>query len=156
LIYFMSFFVLLSYVARENGRHLTKMRGEKWVKELDYIYLMFALVGLFFSITRSTSSTQDWKTLEKIGPFFVATAIAIRMVKTRIEINEWHKLSSPQVAEPNRVPVVGPETREASPAELQEQVAAERPPAANPGEVPEQDDTEKSDGAQASLSGGSN
>jgi hypothetical protein len=31
---------------------LTKKRGEKWVKELDYIYLWFGVVGILGSVNR--------------------------------------------------------------------------------------------------------
>ena len=147
LIYFVSFFMLLSYIARENGRDLTRSRGERWVKELDYIYLVFALVGLFFSITKSTSSTHDWKTLEKMGPFLVATAIAIRMLKTRTEINEWHKLPPP-LAEPNPTPVVEPNTFTPQPATHQEPLAVEvLPTTASTSDVAGDEEAEKPNGA---------
>ena len=71
---------------------LTRWRGEVWVKEMDYIYLLLGACGLAMSISRLDIVTEKLAFPEYIGPFVLATALAIRAIKTRAEINGWNKL----------------------------------------------------------------
>jgi hypothetical protein len=53
LIYGVAVFVLLSTLMLGGlAERLTKWRGEKWVKELDYIYLTLGSAGIVGSVNR--------------------------------------------------------------------------------------------------------
>jgi hypothetical protein len=73
------------------ARLLTKWRGEKWAKELDYPYLFFGALGLIISVNRLEAIEHRLTGFEIIGPLIVTTAIVIRLVKTRVEIAGWNK-----------------------------------------------------------------
>jgi hypothetical protein len=86
------FFVLLGesmYLGL--AKWLTRRRGDKWVKEIDYIYLIVGIGGVLASINRMDAITERVSGLDWFGPIIVAFAIALRLTKTRAEINEWHK-----------------------------------------------------------------
>jgi hypothetical protein len=70
---------------------LTKARGEKWVKELDYIYLTLGSLGVAGSMNKLDLAGGQYTRLDLLGPLVVATAIVIRLVKTRAEIDGWNK-----------------------------------------------------------------
>ena len=70
---------------------LTKWRGEVWVKELDYVYLLLGACGLAMSTNRLDIVNEKMSLPEYVGPFVLATALVIRAIKTRVEINGWHK-----------------------------------------------------------------
>ena len=92
-VYATVLFVLLSEVLiRGGGLWLTKRRGEKWAKELDYIYLTLGAAGLIMSVNRLEIIDQKLSLPEYIGPFVLATALVVRALKTRVEINDWNKL----------------------------------------------------------------
>lgn len=71
--------------------YLTRKRGEKWVKELDYIYLGLGAVGVLGSINRLSFGGDHYARIDILGPIVVATAIVVRLVKTRAEIGGWNK-----------------------------------------------------------------
>lgn len=73
---------------------LTEWRGERWVKELDYLYLALGALGLVLSTNRLESVDHKLPIPEFVGPFILATAIVLRAIKTRAEINGWNKLSA--------------------------------------------------------------
>lgn len=70
------------------------MAWKRWSKELDYIYLSFAVVGLMISINKMEVIDHKMNLPDLLGPFFVATALAVRTLKTRVEIAGWNKISS--------------------------------------------------------------
>jgi hypothetical protein len=86
------FLVLSEMMISGLASALTKWRGEVWVKELDYIYLLLGACGLAMSISRLDIVSEKLSFPEYIGPFVLATALAIRAIKTRVEINGWNKL----------------------------------------------------------------
>lgn len=71
---------------------LTAWRGEKWAKELDYIYLSLGAAGLIMSTNRLEGLTDRLTLPDYYGPFVLATALVIRALKTRVEVNDWNKL----------------------------------------------------------------
>lgn len=71
--------------------YLTRKRGEKWVKELDYVYLGLGAVGLFGSITRLNLGGDHYTRADILGPIVVATALVVRLVKTRAELGGWNR-----------------------------------------------------------------
>jgi hypothetical protein len=73
------------------GRWLTKQRGDRWVKEIDYIYLLLGGVGVAASMNRMDLVGNKIQFIDAYGPFVLAVAIAIRLIKTRVEINGWEK-----------------------------------------------------------------
>jgi hypothetical protein len=93
LMYASSIFVILSDILLSGGASLlTKMRGEKWVKELDYLYLALGGVGLLGTLNKLDLLGGRFIDGELIGPIILSTAIVIRLIKTRAEIGNWAKL----------------------------------------------------------------
>jgi hypothetical protein len=65
-----------------------------WVKELDYVYLLLGACGLAMSTNRLDVVSEKMSAPEYLGPFILATALVVRAIKTRVEINGWNKLRS--------------------------------------------------------------
>jgi hypothetical protein len=82
------------------ARWLTLKRGEKWVKEIDYVYLSLAAVGVIVTISKLPNVRQKMELAESIGPLFLISAIVFRLIKTRAEIAGWNKLPEPTKDEP--------------------------------------------------------
>ena len=77
------------------AERLTIKRGEKWVKELDYIYLSLGSVGIIGAINRSDAVTDRITKADLFVPAITATAIVVRFIKTRAEISGWNRLPMP-------------------------------------------------------------
>jgi hypothetical protein len=71
--------------------YLTERRGETWTKEMDYFYLVLGALGLYGAINRMPNITLQLTALDVIGPVVLMTALVIRFVKTRAEIEGWNK-----------------------------------------------------------------
>jgi hypothetical protein len=72
---------------------LTKLRGEKWIKELDYVYLSLGALGILGSINKlDLNASGHYTRLDFLGPIVLTTALVVRLVKTRAEIGGWNKL----------------------------------------------------------------
>lgn len=85
-------FVVLSEVLIAGfGAVLTRWRGENWVKELDYVYLALGALGLAMSTNRLEMVDEKMSLPEYLGPFAIATALVVRAIKTRSEINGWNR-----------------------------------------------------------------
>lgn len=92
LVYATYLFIVLSEILQIwLAERLTKWRGEKWAKEMDYVYLMLGSLGLALSTNRLNVVDDKLAIPDVIGPFIIATALVIRGLKTRVEINEWNK-----------------------------------------------------------------
>ncbi len=86
-------FVFLSDLLRYKfAARLTIGRGEKWVKEIDYLYLTLGGVGLLVSIGQLHVVADKISIPEIFGVLAVATALVLRAIKTRAEIGGWNKL----------------------------------------------------------------
>jgi hypothetical protein len=86
-------FVVLSEIMIAGfGSVLTRWRGEIWVKELDYVYLVLGAFGLAMSTNRLEIVDEKLSMPEYFGPFVLATALVVRAIKTRAEINAWNKV----------------------------------------------------------------
>jgi hypothetical protein len=86
-------FVFLSDLLRYKlGTWLTEKRGEKWTKEIDYLYLGLAGLGLLMSIGQLNIVTDKISVPGTFGVLAVATALVLRAIKTRAEIAGWNKL----------------------------------------------------------------
>jgi hypothetical protein len=87
-------FVLLSEaMLRGVANILTAKRGEKWTKEIDYIYLAIGSIGILASLSRIEVLTGRVAGREILAPLVLTTAIVIRFIKTRAEIGGWNKPS---------------------------------------------------------------
>jgi len=73
------------------GRWLTEKRGERWVKEIDYVYIGLAAVGVLVTMNRLEFVDKRFEQGDLLGLLAVTAAVAVRLTKTRIEANEWHK-----------------------------------------------------------------
>ncbi|WP_137044872.1 hypothetical protein [Pseudolabrys sp. FHR47] len=95
----MLFLTLCEILIAGLAARLTQWRSEKWVKELDYLYLGLAAVGLASSIDRLQIVSNKITISEVTGPFLLATALVIRTIKTRADIGGWAKnITSPKAA----------------------------------------------------------
>lgn len=76
-----------------NGwaNRLTRWRGEKWIKELDYIYLSLGALGAFGTLNRIPLFPDRYEHLEIYAPLVLSSAVVVRLVKTRAEIGNWNK-----------------------------------------------------------------
>jgi hypothetical protein len=92
-VYAVSLFVVLSEALTLFGgaAALTRWRGEKWVKELDYVYFAFGSLGAVLAINRMNAVGEKLMLSDVYVPVILASALVIRVIKTRAEINEWHR-----------------------------------------------------------------
>jgi hypothetical protein len=93
LMYGTAFYVFVAEVCLAGGASwLTKKRGSKWVKEMEYPYLAFGLVGMLIALNRMDLMQGRVANLDLLGPLILVTAVVIKLIKTRAEIYEWQKL----------------------------------------------------------------
>jgi hypothetical protein len=85
------FVVLSELLLHGGGNFLTKKRGEKWTKELDYFYLSVGIVAILLSLNKISIVTERFEGTDIVAPFFLTTAIVFRFIKTRAEIGQWNK-----------------------------------------------------------------
>jgi len=71
--------------------YLTERRGDTWTKEMDYFYLVLGALGLYGAINRMPNIVLTLSALDVLGPVVLMTALVIRFVKTRAEIEGWNK-----------------------------------------------------------------
>jgi len=91
-VYGVALYVLLcELLLRGFARFLTAKRGERWVKELDYIYLTLGSLGILGSINRLDIISGRFSKVDILAPLVLVTAVVIRFIKTRAEINGWNK-----------------------------------------------------------------
>jgi hypothetical protein len=83
--------VLCEALLSGGSRLLTKWRGDKWAKELDYPYLILGGFGVVLAIGRSSLDAGRVTFPQTIGPIAVSIALVIRAIKTRAEINRWNE-----------------------------------------------------------------
>lgn len=106
LLYGVSMFVLIGdALMGQLGARLTAIRGEKWTKELDYVYLTLGSIGIAGSVNRVGFLTRHIESADILAPLILTTAVVVRFVKTRAEIEGWNKPSRP-APPPNVNPVV--------------------------------------------------
>ena len=92
LMYGVASFVALNTLLTEGlAQWLTKWRGEKWVKELDYVYLTLGCGGILATVNRLSFVTGKIDAGDLIAPVLLTTAIVIRFIKTRADIGGRNK-----------------------------------------------------------------
>jgi hypothetical protein len=92
-VYAVSLFVIVSELLTLFGgaATLTRWRGEKWVKELDYVYFAFGSLGAVLAVNRMNAVGEKLILSDLYVPVILASALVIRVIRTRAEINDWHK-----------------------------------------------------------------
>jgi hypothetical protein len=96
-VYAVSLFMVVSELLTLFGGAaiLTRWRGEKWVKELDYVYFAFGSLGAVLAVNRMNAVGEKLILSDLYVPVILASALVIRVIKTRAEINDWHKPKPP-------------------------------------------------------------
>jgi hypothetical protein len=87
----MLYVVLCDVLLRGGAKYLTRTRGEKWVKELDYIYLALGVIGIVGLINRIDALDGRFSKFDLLAPMVLMTAVVVRFIKTRAEIGGWNK-----------------------------------------------------------------
>lgn len=87
------FIVLSNYMQKGFAERLTRWRGEKWIKELDYAYLTLGSAGILATVNRLSFVTGRIEAGDMLAPVLLTTAVVIRFIKTRAEIGGWNKLA---------------------------------------------------------------
>lgn len=67
------------------------MKARRWVRELDYLYLGLGGLGAMIALKRLSVISDNPNVSDVYGPLIIVTAIVIRAIKTRVEINKWNK-----------------------------------------------------------------
>jgi hypothetical protein len=92
VIYVVALFVVVSDIMLAGfAKYLTRKRGEKWTKEIDYLYLIVGIVGIVVALNRLEFLTGRIEGSDVIAPLILATAVVIRFIRTRAEIAGWNK-----------------------------------------------------------------
>jgi hypothetical protein len=92
LLYGVSLFVVLGDILMAGlAEYLTAWRGENWTKELDYVYLTIGSLGIVGSLNRLEFLTGRSAWTDVVAPLVLTTAIVIRFIKTRAEIERWNR-----------------------------------------------------------------
>jgi hypothetical protein len=92
LLYGVSLCVVLGDILMAGlARYLTAQRGENWTKELDYVYLSIGSLGIVGSLNRLEFLTGRSAWADVIAPLVLTTAVVIRFIKTRAEIEGWNR-----------------------------------------------------------------
>ena len=90
--YSLALFVWCSEMLMNGGAAwLTRKRGERWTKEIDYVYLTLGVGGLITVLGQLQNVSDKLILPSMFAPFIVATAIVLRAIKTRAEIGGWNK-----------------------------------------------------------------
>jgi hypothetical protein len=101
LLYGVSLFVILGDILMGGlARYLTAKRGEKWTKELDYVYLSIGSLGIVGTLNKLDFLRGRSEWTDVIAPLVLTTAIVIRFIKTRAEIEGWNKPASDRSPNP--------------------------------------------------------
>ena len=73
------------------GRYLTLKRGEKWVKEIEYFYLLLGTVSIISAMAKVPLMNIHLTALDIVAPLILTFAVSMRCIKTRAEIEGWNK-----------------------------------------------------------------
>jgi hypothetical protein len=95
LLYGVALFVLIGDLMMWGlARFLTRKRGDKWPKEMDYVYLTIGCFGIVGTLNRLNFVTGHITGADTFAPLFLTTAVVIRFIKTRAEIEGWNKVET--------------------------------------------------------------
>jgi hypothetical protein len=75
-VYGITLYIVLCEVLLQGGAQwLTKKRGEKWIKELDYFYLTLAVAGIIGSVNRIDQVSGRFSKVDILAPIVLVTAV---------------------------------------------------------------------------------
>ena len=103
------FIFICEWLMRGGANRITEKRGEKWTKEIDYVYIALALVGVVGFLARAESFAERFERAHTLSALFLVTALVVRLVKTRAEINDWNKAG--RNIDPAGDAIIAPHTR---------------------------------------------
>ncbi|UYN96579.1 MAG: hypothetical protein KIT25_06500 [Enhydrobacter sp.] len=88
---------LVNWIVHGGGAaRLLAWRGEKWVKECDYVYTGLAIPGAIGSLARASELLQGPAAWDLLAPLVLVLAIVVRLIRTRAEIEGWTKATRPR------------------------------------------------------------
>jgi hypothetical protein len=95
-------FVLLSLAMTKGGlaAWLSRHRGEKWIKELEYVYLALGALGVASTVNKLDFLDGRLKAGDIYAPMVLSLAIALRFLKTKAEIEGWNRIAQPTTPAP--------------------------------------------------------
>lgn len=82
---------LSEWLIASGASWLNRRRGEAWIKELDYVYLLLGAIGLVISLNRLDAISAKIPIPDLLGPVILSCAVVVRLIKTRAEVAGWNK-----------------------------------------------------------------
>ena len=91
------YIVLCEVLLQGGAPWLTKTRGSKWVKELDYIYLAFGVIGILCSVNRIEQVRGRFAKIDILAPLVlypvhVSTRKSFGLMTRKLSVTESRKL----------------------------------------------------------------
>jgi hypothetical protein len=83
--------LICGWLMRRGAAKLTSTRGDQWTKEIDYLYLSIAAVGILISVAKSNATYGKLSAPETLSALLLTTALALCLVNTRAEVKGWNK-----------------------------------------------------------------
>jgi hypothetical protein len=83
-------YVAFSELLMRGAAEWLNDRRKPWVKELEYVYLLFGIGGLIVSINRMEMMEGKIEWLGVLGPLIVTLAVVVKLVKVRAEVYGWN------------------------------------------------------------------
>jgi hypothetical protein len=132
-LYGMCLFIIICDLMMWRGAILvTRWRGDKWTKELDYVYLTIGSVGIAGTLNRLDFLPDRAAWADIIAPVVLATAVVIRFIKTRAEIEGWNKTTFHNSSTVSQPPSSSSFSQRASSASHTSPESAAEPPGTAP------------------------
>lgn len=92
LTYSCALFVFVSELLMLGvAKLLTRKVGKNWIKGMDYIYLALGSIGVAAALNRIDFVTDRPDRINILAPLLLASALVIRVIKTRAEIGGWNE-----------------------------------------------------------------
>jgi len=93
VLYGLSTFIFVSeWLIARGARYLTRVRGDRWIKELEYLYVALGTIGVVGLLNKWDRLGQPWEKIDLVAPVLFATAVVVKLIKTRAEIGRWSEL----------------------------------------------------------------
>jgi site-specific DNA recombinase len=93
IFYGVSTFIFVSEWLIERGaRYLTHLRGDRWIKELEYLYVALGTIGVVSLLNKWDKLDPAWEKIDLVAPMLFASAIVVKLIKVRAEIGRWNEL----------------------------------------------------------------
>jgi hypothetical protein len=93
IFYGVSTFIFVSEWLIERGaRYLTQLRGDRWIKELEYLYVALGTIGVVSLLNKWDKLGPTWEKIDLAAPLLFASAVVVKLIKVRAEIGRWNEL----------------------------------------------------------------